>query len=161
MAFETQEYRHAMSQFATGVVIVAGAVDGDLVGFAAQSFVSLSMDPPLVAVCPQKTSTSWPRIKALGKFTINVLSSGQGELSNAFAIPGQVPEVAWAPSAATGMPVIDGAIMHVDCALADEHDAGDHVIVVANVLDVAVSRPDAGPLLYFRAGYGDFQAEQT
>ena len=154
--FEAQDFRHAMSQFATGVVVVAGSENGELVGFAAQSFVSLSLDPPLIAVCPQKTSTSWPRIKALGQFTINVLAASQSELSNAFAVPGEVPAVTWEPSELTGMPVIDDVIMHLDCALEAEHDAGDHTIAVAKVLSVNVPRPDAGPLLYCRATYGDF-----
>ena len=159
MRFNTQEFRHAMSQFATGVVVVSTLVDNKLVGFAAQSFVSLSLDPPLVAVCPQKASTSWPHIRERGQFSINVLSDTQSELSDAFAVPGKTPQIAWILSD-TGQPIVDGSLMHIDCRLEVEHEAGDHTIAVANVLDLAVHSKDTPPLVYFRAGYGSFEIRE-
>ncbi|HCP50642.1 MAG TPA: monooxygenase, partial [Gammaproteobacteria bacterium] len=60
---DSQKFREGMSQFATGVVVVTGIESGSLVGFAAQSFVSLSLEPPLVSISPQIASTSWPRIR--------------------------------------------------------------------------------------------------
>ena len=88
-------FKNAMGQFATGVVVVAGNQAGELVGFAAQSFVSLSVNPPLVLFCPQKSSTSWPKVSTLQQFSINVLNETQRDLSEAFAIPGEVPLVEW------------------------------------------------------------------
>jgi len=66
--FSKVDFRQAMGNFCTGVTVVTGIDNGEPVGFAAQSFVSLSLEPPLVAVCPAKTSSSWPRIRAAGNF---------------------------------------------------------------------------------------------
>ena len=152
-AFDSRAYRDTMGQFCTGVAIVTGNEDGTLVGFAAQSFVSLSLEPPLIAVCPAKTSTSWPRIRALGSFAINVLAADQATISDVFAQAGKAAEMAWTQGA-TGAPILDGALAYVECALDAEHDAGDHTIVVGGVRGFDILRPDARPLLYFRGGYG-------
>ena len=146
------EFKWAMSQFATGVVIIAGNQQGKLVGFAAQSFVSLSVEPPLVLFCPQKTSTSWPKVKELSQFSINVLNEQQRELSDAFAVPGEVPQVEWQPSSEQN-PVIQGSIATFDCLLKQEYEAGDHTIVVAAVKRVHVHDATGRPLLYFRGAY--------
>ena len=75
--FSSVEFRQAMGNFCTGVTIVTGMDGDEPVGFAAQSFVSLSLDPPLIGVCPAKTSSSWPRIRAAGNFCINILAADQ------------------------------------------------------------------------------------
>ena len=153
MDFDSRAYRDTMGQFCTGVVIVAGVEDGKLVGFAAQSFVSLSLEPPLVAVCPGKSSTSWPRIRASGRFCINVLADDQQMVSDVFAQAGKVADIAWSTRRA-GAPILDGAMAYVECALAAEHDAGDHTVAVGEVHGFETLREDAKPLLYFRGGYG-------
>ena len=152
--FDSRAYRDTMGQFGTGVVVVAGVEAGELVGFAAQSFVSLSLAPPLIAVCPAKTSTSWPRLRAAGTFCVNVLAAEQRDVSEAFAQPGEAAPTPWTPGAATGMPIFRDVIAYVECALAAEHDAGDHTVVVGEVLGFKTLREDARPLLYFRGGYG-------
>ena len=151
--FDSRAYRDTMGHFATGVVIIAASDGGELVGLAAQSFVSLSLEPPLIAVCPAKTSTSWPRIRAQSAFSINVLAEDQQAVSDAFAQKGQVAEIDWQPSD-HGAPIFDGVIATVECELDAEHEAGDHTIAVGRVLDFAIRRPDDRPLLYFRGGYG-------
>ena len=85
VAFDSRQFRDVMGQFCTGVVIVTAVLDDEPCGFAAQSFVSLSLEPPLVGLCPAKTSTSWPKIRAAGNYCINVLASSQAEISNNFA----------------------------------------------------------------------------
>ncbi len=142
-----------MGQFCTGVVIVTGSENGTLVGFAAQSFVSLSLQPPLIAVCPANTSTSWPRIRALGNFSINVLADDQQAISDAFAQPGNAADTPWTTSA-SGSPIIEGVLAYVECSLYAEHTAGDHSVVLGEVLGFETLRPAAKPLLYFRGGYG-------
>ncbi len=151
--FDSRAYRDTMGQFCTGVVIVTGVQAGQLVGFAAQSFVSLSLEPPLVAVCPGKASTSWPRIRASGHFCINILADDQQEVSDVFAQTGKAADVAWA-TRRTGAPILDGAMAYVECSLAAEHDAGDHTVAVGEVIGFETLRDDAKPLLYFRGGYG-------
>lgn len=152
--FNSRAYRDTMGQFGTGVVVIAGLDAGELVGFAAQSFVSLSLEPPLIAVCPAKTSTSWPRLRSAGRFCVNVLAAEQRAVSEAFAQPGEAAQTAWTPGAAAGMPVLSGVIAYVECALAAEHDAGDHTVAVASALGFATQREGDAPLLYFRGAYG-------
>lgn len=154
--FDVAEFRHVVSHFATGVVVITGNDDGELVGFAAQSFVSLSLEPPLVSFCPQKTSTSWPKIRRLSKFSINVLSEEQNAISDAFAMVGEVADIHWTEDPRTQTPQLDGVIATIDCSLNAEHDAGDHTIVVANVEQLRVERPELGPLLFYKGTYGHF-----
>lgn len=158
--FQGREFRDTMGQFCTGVVIVTGVGEGQMTGFAAQSFVSLSLEPPLIAVCPAKSSTSWPRIRDTGSFCINVLGDDQRQVSEVFAQSGQVADIGWRP-AVSGAPILDGVLAYVDCALTAEHDAGDHTIAIGRVLDVGILDGTRGPLLFFRGGYGGFLATQA
>lgn len=153
---DPDDFRNAVSQFATGVVVVAGIENGSLVGFAAQSFVSLSLDPPLVLFCPQKSSTSWPRIRYQQHYGINILGAEHREISEAFAVIGAVPEIAWTPSQQNGVPMLEESIAFLDCSYSTEHGAGDHTIVVSTVNNVLVRRPEDSPLLYLRGEYGTF-----
>ena len=153
---DPDDFRNAVSQFATGVVVVAGIENGSLVGFAAQSFVSLSLDPPLVLFCPQTSSTSWPRIRCQQHYGINILGAEHREISEAFAVIGAVPDVAWTPSQQNGVPMLEESIAFLDCSYSTEHSAGDHTIVVSTVNNVLVRRPDDSPLLYLRGAYGTF-----
>jgi flavin reductase (DIM6/NTAB) family NADH-FMN oxidoreductase RutF len=156
---EPRQFRDTMSRFATGVVLVTGVDDGVPVGFAAQSFVSLSLDPPLVAVCPARTSTSWPRVRASGHFCINVLGADQKPLCDAFARSGgdKFAGVGWRPGV-TGAPIVDDVLAWVDCELEAEHEAGDHTIAVGRVRELAAREGEAAPLLFFGGGYGGFSA---
>jgi len=72
---------------------------------------------------------------------------------------GEVAAIGWQPSEVTGMPIVDGAIAHIDCRLRNEHEAGDHTIVIADVIDLAVHDPEARPLVYFRGSYGGFASD--
>ncbi|HBP13967.1 MAG TPA: hypothetical protein DD457_02110 [Gammaproteobacteria bacterium] len=156
---DSQKFREGMSQFATGVVVVTGIESGSLVGFAAQSFVSLSLEPPLVSISPQIASTSWPRIREGRNFCINILGEGQDNVSEAFAVVGEVAAIGWQPSGASGMPVLEGSIAHIDCRLRTEHEAGDHTIVIADVVDLEVHDQTSRPLVYFRGSYGGFSSD--
>ncbi len=158
-AIDPAAFRATLGQFCTGIVIATGAVDGEPAGFAAQSFVSLSLDPPLVALCPAKTSSSWPRIRAAGSFCINMLGADQQDVCNVFARSGgdKFARIPWRVGA-TGAPILDGIIAYVECDLTAEHDAGDHTIAVGRVKDLAILDDSRGPLLFFRGQYGDFAA---
>ena len=155
---EGRLFRDTMSRFCTGVVVAAGCHDGVPAGFAAQSFLSLSLDPPLVALCPARTSTSWPAIRDSGSFCINVLSAAQKSVCDAFARSGgdKFAGLDWHPGV-TGSPVLDGVVAYVDCDLEAEHDAGDHTIAIGRVRDLGVLDAES-PLLFFRGGYGSFQS---
>ncbi|HEX3980432.1 MAG TPA: flavin reductase family protein [Acidimicrobiales bacterium] len=153
MGFDVDGFKDAMSRFSTGVTIVSGIEDGRPVGFTCQSFVSLSLDPPFVAVAPARTSTSWPRIARSGTFCVNVLGDHQRELCESFAVSGgdKFVDVDWQPAPATGAPVIDGSLAWVDCRVELVHDAGDHELIIGKVLDLGTN--DGSPLLFFRSGF--------
>ncbi|MGO8872088.1 MAG: flavin reductase family protein [Acidimicrobiales bacterium] len=150
MDFDIGEFKDAMSRFTTGVTIVAGIEDDHPVGFTCQSFVSLSIDPPFVAVAPARTSTSWPRIARAGKFCVNVLGDQQEELCRGFALSGgdKFAGVPWRPAPVTGAPVIDGSLAWVDCEMELAHDAGDHELIIGKVVDLGVG--EGTPLVFFR-----------
>ncbi len=159
-------FKSVMGHFATGVTIVT-AIDtesGQPVGFTAQSFLSLSIDPMLVAVSPAKTSTSWPRIAAADGLCINILGADQEALCRGFATPSEdkFAGVGWRPSPSTGAPLIEGSLAWIDGRITATHDAGDHEIVVIAVHDLGEATSEgggeAGPLLFYRAGFGSFQA---
>jgi 3-hydroxy-9,10-secoandrosta-1,3,5(10)-triene-9,17-dione monooxygenase reductase component len=150
MTFDVTRFKDAMSRFTTGVTIVAGIEDGQPVGFTCQSFVSLSIDPPFIALAPARTSTSWPRIARAGTFCVNVLADAQEELCRGFAVSGgdKFEGVAWHPTAITGAPIIEGSLAWVDCAVELVHDAGDHELIIGKVLDLDLAE-GGSPLLFF------------
>jgi 3-hydroxy-9,10-secoandrosta-1,3,5(10)-triene-9,17-dione monooxygenase reductase component len=151
-------FRQVLGHFASGVTIITG-LDGERpVGLAVGSFFSVSLAPALVGFCPSKTSSSWPVIRAAGRFCVNVLGEGQEALSRRFATPGvdRFGGVGWSPTARGGSPRLAEVLAWIDCEVADVHDAGDHEICVARVLDLDVA-DRSGPLIYYRGGYGRFE----
>jgi flavin reductase (DIM6/NTAB) family NADH-FMN oxidoreductase RutF len=146
--------RDVLGHFASGVTVVtADGADGPI-GFTCQSFSSLSLDPPLVAFAPARTSSTWPRLRQAGRFCVNVLAADQSGLSQAFARSGtdRYAGVSWTPSP-HGSPVLDGVVAWIDSELWAEYDGGDHTIVVARVLDLGAD-PARSPLVFHRGAYG-------
>ena len=157
MTFDVTRFKDAMSRFTTGVTIVAGIEDGQPVGFTCQSFVSLSIEPPYIALAPARTSTSWPRIARAGTFCVNVLADMQEELCRGFAVSGgdKFDGVEWTPGV-TGAPLIAGSLATVECTLGTIHEGGDHELVTGHVVDMEVG--EGLPLIFYRSGFGRFQA---
>ncbi len=154
---EGKHFRTVLGNFPTGVTVVTAVDDGEPAGLAIGSFTSVSLDPPLVAFCPDKRSSSWPHIEAAGAFCVNILADDQVDVCNAFAGKGEdkFSEVTW-DTTHLGSPRIEGSLAWIDCSLEAVHDGGDHFIVVGRVNELDVARPDRGPLLFFRGGYGIF-----
>jgi 3-hydroxy-9,10-secoandrosta-1,3,5(10)-triene-9,17-dione monooxygenase reductase component len=155
---DSRRFRQVLGRFATGVVAIT-AVDpesGRPCGLAANSFTSVSLDPPLVAFCVAHTSTSWPRVRGAKVVTVNVLAEHQQAVCAQMATKGgdKFAGLEWTGSPG-GNPVLEGALAWIDCVVEDEHLAGDHMIVVARVLQLD-TYADGGPLLFFRGGYGGF-----
>ncbi len=146
--------RDVLGHFASGVTVVTAVGPDGPIGFTCQSFSSLSLEPPLVAFAPARTSTTWPRLRDAGRFCVNVLAEDQSELSQAFARSGtdRYAGVRWAPSP-HGSPMLDGVVAWIDSELWAEYDGGDHTIVVARVLDLGAD-PTRSPLVFHRGGYG-------
>lgn len=151
-------FRQVLGHYPTGVVVAtATSPDGVPVGMAVGSFTSVSLDPPLVAFLPDKSSSTFPKIRTAGAFCINVLAGDQEGVCRAFAARGadKYAGVPWRPSPGTGSPVLEGAVAWIDCDIEDVVEAGDHYIVLGRVRDLATAgEPD--PLLFFRGGYGRF-----
>lgn len=150
---EASEMRRVLGHFASGVTIVTGMADGEPVGFACQSFTSVSLDPPLVLFCPAHTSSTWPRIRKAGAFSVNVLAEDQMDLCLTFAASGgekfaglEWHETSWGPS-------LDGVLATVHCDIQQVHSAGDHDVVIGHVRELVTHRA-VGPLLFFRGQFG-------
>lgn len=152
--FDSRQFRTAMGQFCTGVTVISTLdADDKPVGFACQSFAALSLDPPLVIFCPQKTSRTWPVIEERGAFVVNILSNRQQRVSATFGAPGEdkFAKIAWDPSPA-GMPVIRDSLTWVECTVESVTDGGDHYVVIGRAKILGEVLQDK-PLLFYRGGY--------
>jgi 3-hydroxy-9,10-secoandrosta-1,3,5(10)-triene-9,17-dione monooxygenase reductase component len=131
--------------------------DGEPAGMSVGSFTSVSLEPPLVAFFPARSSTSWPKIEQAGSFCANILTDEQEHVSRALARQGddKFEGLSWRASARSGSPVLDGVAGWVDCDIDNVIEAGDHYIVVGRVLDLDSEAPDR-PLVFYRGGYGAF-----
>jgi len=154
---EAAHFRRVLGRYPTGVVVVTTRHEGELHGMAFNSFISVSMDPPLVAFCPARSSSTWPHIRPAGKFVLNILDHESEEISRRFATRGidRFEGVAHHP-APSGMPILEAAIAWLDCTLEAEHDGGDHTIVVARVEALGLREGDS--LVFMGGAYGRFAA---
>ncbi|MBT9475220.1 flavin reductase family protein [Polaromonas sp.] len=146
--------RRAFGSFATGITIVTTTdADGQPVGLTANSFTSVSLDPPLVLFCLDRNSSNLERFQRSSAFGINVLSSDQQELSSRFVKRGEdrFHGISW-ELRATGVPVIEGAAATFECVTHTTFDGGDHLVFVGRVrrFDFDAER---NPLLYFQGRY--------
>jgi flavin reductase (DIM6/NTAB) family NADH-FMN oxidoreductase RutF len=132
VTFDDRRFRDVLGHFPTGVTVIT-AIDpaGEPAGFAVGSFTSVSLDPPLVAFLPARSSTTFPKVREAASFCVNVLSSHQEEVCRVFATQGadKFSGLAWTP-APSGAPVLDEASAWLDCSIETIHEAGDHFIVV-------------------------------
>ncbi|QJY51010.1 flavin reductase family protein [Pseudonocardia broussonetiae] len=146
--------RDVLGHFVSGIVVITAAGPDGPLGFTCQSFSSLSLDPPLVSFAPARSSTTWPRIREVGAFCVNVLAADHQEISAGFARSGtdKFAGVAWRPGP-SGAPLLEGVSAWVDCTLWGEHDGGDHTIAIGHVQDLGAD-PARMPLLFYRGRYG-------
>lgn len=147
--FSPREFRAALGMFATGVTIVTmRAEDGTPVGLTANSFNSVSLEPPLVLWSLSQRAASLPSFRAGTHYAINVLAADQRELAERFASKGtdRWAGVDCMPGTG-GAPLIAGAAATFECFNRSRYDEGDHVIFVGEV-ERCSWREDASPLLY-------------
>jgi 3-hydroxy-9,10-secoandrosta-1,3,5(10)-triene-9,17-dione monooxygenase reductase component len=149
-----RQFRDVLGNFPTGVVIVTALHDGRPVGLTIQSFSSLSLEPRLIALCPGRGSTSWPKVRAASRLVVNVLGEGQADIARQFSQSGgdKFAGVDWHPSRVSGSPVLDGALAWLDCEIEAEHDGGDHTIAVCKVHDLSAAAA-IHPLVFFKSQY--------
>ncbi len=150
---DTKALRKAFGAFMTGVTVVTALDEnGNPVGFTANSFTSVSLDPPLLLVCPAKSLSSFDVFKNCQRFAVNILSEDQQDISNLFASfkGDRFSQVDWHPDH-QGVPLINGAITAFSCQLAEGIDAGDHQILLGQI-DAVESNEGLG-LGYSSQGY--------
>lgn len=154
MAIAAADLRRVMGCFATGVTIVTTRqADGAPCGLTASAVTSVSLLPPLVLVCVDKESETYPYFSTSGVFAVNILTDRQQDVAARFAVSGG-DKFAGVPHriGMTGAPVLEEHLAYVECRIAHAHEGGDHTIYVGHVEagGVAAGRP----LLYFRGAYG-------
>ena len=150
-AFDQRQFRDALAQFATGVTIVCTrAPNGCYVGFTANSFNSVSLDPPLILWTIARRSGSLAAFESAERYAVNVLSSEQADLARRFSRPhvdrfaGVAHRLGWSDA-----PLIDGCVAWLECRHHARHTAGDHVVFVGEVVTVERAR---GHALIFHQG---------
>jgi flavin reductase (DIM6/NTAB) family NADH-FMN oxidoreductase RutF len=154
MSIDSGAFRQAAGQFVTGVTVVAVEVDGEIRGITANSFTSLSLDPPLVLFCLGKDTKAGQLIHTAAGFSINILQQAQLQLSTYFAGAWREPEpppfsfVGW-----DGGPRLEGSAAAIGCAVHGIHDGGDHWIVVGRVIALHVADGEVAPLGFYGGRY--------
>lgn len=152
--------RDTLGVFATGVTIVTTLdAQGSAWGFTANSFTSVSLDPPLVLVCLAKHSGSIETFMAARHYAVNILSDQQRDLSMRFSAggPEKFDRVSWS-ARRTGSPILDDVAAWLDCDMHQAVDAGDHMIFIGEVVDFASG--GAAPLGYCRGAYVPLALDQ-
>jgi len=153
--FDQKQLRNTLGSFLTGVTVVTARTPSDeLLGFTANSFTSVSLEPPLVLVCLANSSINYDLFKANASFAVNILSDQQRATSNTFASP---VEDRFAGlefrEEVTGSPIIEDCAAWLDCEMHQAVEGGDHIILIGKV--VACGQSDHGPLGYYKGAYLD------
>ncbi|WP_099823262.1 flavin reductase family protein [Oceaniglobus indicus] len=147
-----RQFRTALGQFATGVTVVTTHSASGPLGITANSFSSISLDPPLVLWAPARSASRFQPFVEAEHFAIHVMSETQGDICRAFVHEGNAFDMLdWRPGI-DGTPLIDNCLARFVCARHAVHDGGDHAIVVGRVLSAAVG--DGTPLIFTSGRFG-------
>lgn len=150
--------RHAMGRFATGVAVVTTRHDGAPHGMTVNSLTSVSLDPPLLLVCLTTGARTTEAVVGAGRFVINILAARQEQLALRFARQGEEHFAGLDADQADNrhdLPVVPGALVHVDCTVDQVLTAGDHIVVFGRV--DALCRSDATPLAFHGGRFADLR----
>jgi flavin reductase (DIM6/NTAB) family NADH-FMN oxidoreductase RutF len=154
MPISSDEFRAALSKFASGVTIVTTKdSEGIFHGLTVSAFCSLSLEPPLVLVCIEKTTASHNAFGESGFFVVNVLNEDQINHSNQFASPilDKFEGIEFREGI-EGIPVLENVLVNLECKLVNSHENGDHTIFVGQVEKTTINE-NGKPLLYFHGNY--------
>ena len=153
MPINKDEFRAALGRFASGVTVVTTTdADGKMYGLTVSAFCSVSLEPPLILVCVEKTTGSHRAIKEGEFFAVNILRESQQYYSDRFAsyLPDKFDNIEFEISD-NGVPVLSNTLAGLECRLNDAHDGGDHTIFVGLVEKSHISIDK--PLIYFHGNY--------
>lgn len=159
MSVSAQDFRSALGQWPSGVSIVTCRSGASLSGMTVSAFASVSLSPPLISVCLEQHAATLAAIARRGCFAVNVLSIRQRALSDKFAQPGneasRFDAVGLLPPEVAQSPLIEGALVHLDCRLVVTHPTGDHVLCIGAV-ELAL-RHEGEPLVFHASAYHRLQ----
>ena len=150
--------REALGNFVTGVTVITTRHDDELHGLTANSFSSVSLDPPLVLFSLSRTADCFAAFESADCFAVTVLRSDQEAMSTRFATKDadKWSDVAWRPGE-VGCPLLDGAIATFECRVRARHEGGDHIIYVGEIVTFDQGR-EGEPLAFFRGRYAGIDA---
>lgn len=153
MTIDATSFRQALGQFGSGVTVVTTrSPEGQPLGLTVTAFSSVSLDPPLVLVSVDARSEANSGFRSSGIFSVSILAEGQAPVSRQFARPGsdKFTRVAL-ETGQNGLPLVAGALVHLECTVRSAHPEGDHILYVGEIRHIAV-RPGR-PLVYHRGAY--------
>jgi flavin reductase (DIM6/NTAB) family NADH-FMN oxidoreductase RutF len=151
---DPRAFRNALGRFATGVTVVTTVSDTGPIGFTANSFSAVSLEPALVLWSPAKASSRHGIFVAAPVFAIHILGADQADIATRFLRGGAGFDGLDHSFAPEGIPTIPGTLARFDCAQHAAHDGGDHTIILGRVLRAVYH--DGKPLVFSQGGYGGF-----
>lgn len=157
MTVNPDEFRSVLGRFPSGVTVVTTkARDGSDEGMTVSAFCSVSLDPPLVLLCIEKTASAYDALTTAPAFVVNILSATQEQIARRFSIVDidRFEGVGYSRSQ-NGLAVLDDVLGVIECATVAMHEAGDHTIIVGEV--EATRAQNGTPLLYYRGGYAQLE----
>ncbi len=153
---DQQVYRDVIGRFASGVTIITTSVDGAPYGTTASAVSSLSLEPPMMLICLNKTSETQAAILKAGVFCVNILAEGQQELAYRFARKGDRFGATGHEAGLGGVPVLRDTLAHLECRVAETVTGGTHTVFLAHVATAAGH--EGAPLTYFRGRFGRLES---
>jgi flavin reductase (DIM6/NTAB) family NADH-FMN oxidoreductase RutF len=158
---DSKRFRTVLGHYPTGISVITAKPGERPVGMAVGTFTSVSLEPPLVAFMPAKSSSTWPLIREAGRFCVNILNKEQQSVCQAFSrrSDDKFKDIAWR-SSPLGSPIIDDVVAWVDCEIAQIVESGDHFIVIGKVDSLDVGK-QTEPLMFFKGEYSGLGATRT
>lgn len=158
MTFDARHFRHVLGGYPTGVSVITSNDGASRHAMVVGTFTSISLDPPLIGFFPGKSSSSWPKIQAIGRFCVNILAADQLGHCNRFASKAADKFVDLAhDESPSGLPILPGVVGWLECTIASVQAIGDHWFVVGAV-DALERTSQDSPLLFFGGAYHRLQA---
>ena len=152
-ALDARSFRRCLGMFATGVTVITAQADGRKAGVTANSFSSLSLDPPLILWSIHRSARTFPVFRDATHFAVNVLAASQIDVSQRFSgpEPDRFARTQWRPGEG-GAPLLEGVVAHLECSTETRYDGGDHLILVGRVR--RYSHYEGAGLLFAQGRYG-------
>jgi len=151
----TRALRSAYGRFATGVTVVTATADRGPIGITANSFTSVSLDPPLLLWCPAKSSRRHDAFLSASRFALHVMGTKQDQITWAFANSAEAFDLCDWDLSEHGVPLIAGCPARFECTIRDRIDAGDHTVIIAHVNRVTTEE-DPTARVFLGGDYGQF-----